>query len=81
MLQPVLGQEGSNHQSMTYPSLCLPLGKGDAAKASTASRNGEEGLLHRLEEADILTPSLNPAFYGCAAKATQPQPCLKGWRS
>lgn len=64
---------------MPFP--IAPPVKGDAAKASAATRNGEEGLLQGQEKGDILTPSLKPVFYSCAAKAAQPQPCLRGWRS
>lgn len=77
MLQPVLGQDGSHHQSMpflSFPLVIPPPGKADAAKATATTRNREEELLQGQEKGHVRTSSPNPAFYGCAAKVILPEP-------
>jgi len=77
MLQPVQRQEGSNHQCMSDRSLPPDPQKGDAAEASAASRNGEEGLVQCREKENVLT-QLEPDFVQLRCKSRS-VPALPTW--
>lgn len=76
MLQPVLGQNGSNHQKhdLPFPFIMPPAGKAGAAKATANTRNREEELLQGQGKGHILASGPNPAFYSHAAKVILPEP-------